>query len=173
MMHSYPMHTMHRAHRYNGALSPSELAALRAYAQHHGRAWKAALRRDWMYATAPAELMRLRNRLGPGWLTSYRLPAASTRSNAYGHSYKHSSRHNGRLPQYSFLVVEKLTGRVHAGADTRNDAEDMRHDLPTPASALQVLTREGVRRKFGRIAWTSVASMRNGYGKPRRKMARR
>ena len=73
-----------------------------------------------------------------------------------------ASRSNGvRSPSYPYLVVERMTGRVHAGAETRNDAEDMRHDLPTPAADLQTLTREGVRRKFGRISWASVATMRN------------
>lgn len=81
---------------------------------------------------------------------------------------KRASRSNGvRSPSYPYLVVERMTGRVHAGAETRNDAEDMRHDLPTPAADLQTLTREGVRRKFGRISWASVATMRNGYGKRR------
>lgn len=79
-----------------------------------------------------------------------------------------ASRSNGvRSPSYPYLVVERMTGRVHAGAETRNDAEDMRHDLPTPAADLQTLTREGVRRKFSRISWASVATMRNGYGKRR------
>lgn len=82
---------------------------------------------------------------------------------------KLSSRSNGvRSPSYPFLVVERMTGRVHAGAETRNDAEDMRHDLPTPAADLQVLTREGVRRKFGRISWASVATMRNPQRPSRR-----
>lgn len=88
-----------RASRSNGALSPSELTALRAYARKHGRTWKAALRDDWMYATAPAELMRLRNRLGPGWLTTYRLPAASTRSNGAAKRRSATSRSKAARPR--------------------------------------------------------------------------
>lgn len=77
------------------------------------------------------------------------------------------TRPNGaRTPAYPFLVVEKATGRVHAGADTRSDAEDFRRDLPLPAAELQVLTREGVRRKFGRISWTASRTTRpNGRGR--------
>lgn len=88
-----------RASRSNGALSPSELAALRAYARKHGRTWKAALRDDWMYATAPADLMRLRNRLGPGWLATYRLPAASTRSNGAAKRRSTTSRSKAARPR--------------------------------------------------------------------------
>lgn len=88
-----------RASRSNGALSPSELAALRAYARKHGRTWKAALRDDWMYATAPAELQGLRNRLGPGWLATYRLPAASTRSNGAAKRRSTTSRSKAARPR--------------------------------------------------------------------------
>jgi hypothetical protein len=109
-----------------------------------------------------------------GWATNrvhhgkYVRPNGACRPAAKKAAPKRASRSNGvRSPSYPYLVVERMTGRVHAGAETRNDAEDMRHDLPTPAADLQTLTREGVRRKFGRISWASVATMRNGYGKRR------
>lgn len=54
-------------------LTAEELAALKAFAATHGRYWKAVLRDQWMNATAAPVLHRLRNRLGPSWLTRFRL----------------------------------------------------------------------------------------------------
>lgn len=45
-----------------------------------------------------------------------------------------------RYPQYPFYVVMKNSGLVMAGADFREDAEEMRRDLPAPAQDMQVLT---------------------------------
>jgi hypothetical protein len=53
--------------------TPDELAALRSFAAEHGRYWKAALGRQWMTASACPVLQGLRNRLGPSWLSRYRL----------------------------------------------------------------------------------------------------
>ena len=58
-----------------------------------------------------------------------------------------------RPKRYPFYVVMKNSGLVMAGADFREDAEDMRKDLPTPAQDMQVLTEAGVKRKFGKVAW--------------------
>lgn len=55
-------------------LTADELAALHDFAAAHGRYWKAALRDQWMKASAPPALHRLRNRLGPSWLMRFRLP---------------------------------------------------------------------------------------------------
>lgn len=49
--------------------------ALRAYANAHGRGWKAALRADWTRSAAGPALQALRNSHGPSWLAGYRLPA--------------------------------------------------------------------------------------------------
>lgn len=58
---------------YPAEPSPAEVAALRAFANAHGRYWKAELRRQWMNASASPTLHHLRNRLGPAWLCGYRL----------------------------------------------------------------------------------------------------
>ena len=64
-------------------LTADEHAALRAWANEHGRNWKAALRLAWETggddgSESDAALQRLRNRLGPRWLTKYRLPVNSS-----------------------------------------------------------------------------------------------
>jgi hypothetical protein len=57
-------------------LDPDTLAALRTYAAHRGRTWKAALLRAWEASNAGVpELQRLRNTHGPAWLARFRLPA--------------------------------------------------------------------------------------------------
>jgi hypothetical protein len=55
-------------------LTADEHAALRAYAQLHGRTWKASLREAWMTASEPGILQQLRNtpRFGPRGLNRYR-----------------------------------------------------------------------------------------------------
>lgn len=60
------------------ALSARELAALETFARRHGRGWKSALSAQWSTAsTGVAELQALRNRLGPRWLATFRLPRAN------------------------------------------------------------------------------------------------
>ena len=56
------------------ALTPDELAALRTYAERHGRYWKAALREAWMTASEPGVLQALRNDqgFGPSGLIAFR-----------------------------------------------------------------------------------------------------
>jgi plasmid stability protein len=54
-------------------LDADTLSALRTYAAAHGRAWKAALRADWMRAAAPPALQALRNTLGPSGLATIKL----------------------------------------------------------------------------------------------------
>jgi hypothetical protein len=54
-------------------LTAEEREALRIFATEHGRCWKAALRKQWMNASASPVLHRLRNRLGPSWLVRFRL----------------------------------------------------------------------------------------------------
>ena len=49
-------------------ITPSERAALAAFARQHGRRWKATLHAQWMAATASPDLMALRNTRGPSWL---------------------------------------------------------------------------------------------------------
>jgi len=56
---------------------------------------------------------------------------------------------------YKYYVVNKDTGRVVAGNDYREDANDAREDSPLPKSQTQVLTAAGVRRKYGKIVWES------------------
>lgn len=54
--------------RVNSPLTTEEHAAVTAYANSHGRNWRAALRREWERGTANAMLMSLRNARGPLWL---------------------------------------------------------------------------------------------------------
>jgi hypothetical protein len=54
---------------------------------------------------------------------------------------------------YAYYVVNKDTGRVVAGNEYREDANDAREDSPLPKSQTQVLTAAGVRRKYGKIVW--------------------
>jgi hypothetical protein len=56
------------------ALTPDQLAAIVAYAAYHGRAWKMALRGDWLTSQTSGHLQTLRNTHGPSWLTSFKLP---------------------------------------------------------------------------------------------------
>lgn len=55
-------------------LSTDERAALFAYKRSHGARWKSALARDWQSSSAGPVLQRVRNRLGPAWLKSLRIP---------------------------------------------------------------------------------------------------
>lgn len=54
-------------------------AAIRAYAERHGRYWKAALRQAWMTGNYEADddlerhLVALRNQQGPSWLVRLNL----------------------------------------------------------------------------------------------------
>jgi hypothetical protein len=66
------------------ALTADEDEALRAWADDHAPRWKAALRLAWETgdyggSEHDAALQRLRNRLGPTWLTKYRIPGDSSR----------------------------------------------------------------------------------------------
>lgn len=54
-------------------LSLDQLTALQDYAAKHGRAWKAKLNEDWMYAKCNSTLMGVRNQFGPSWLVKFRL----------------------------------------------------------------------------------------------------
>lgn len=60
-----------------------------------------------------------------------------------------------RYKKYPFYVVMKNSGLVMAGAEYREDAQDMRKDLGVPAQDMQVLTEAGVMRKFGKVQWFS------------------
>lgn len=55
-------------------LMPDELAALKAFAEQHGRCWKQALRDAWMNASEPGILQALRNDadFGPRGLNAFR-----------------------------------------------------------------------------------------------------
>jgi len=52
------------------SLSVDELAALKAFAERHGRNWKSALREAWINASEPGILQQLRNdsNFGPSGL---------------------------------------------------------------------------------------------------------
>ncbi|GAF71730.1 unnamed protein product [marine sediment metagenome] len=62
---------------------------------------------------------------------------------------------------YKYYVVDKESGRVVAGNDYREDANDAREDSPFPKSQTQVLTAAGVRRKYGKIRWLRDAPRSN------------
>ena len=53
----------------------AQLAALRRYAQQHGRGWKTRLSNEWLCASAEPLLHGLRNSHGPCWLVSFALDA--------------------------------------------------------------------------------------------------
>lgn len=55
-------------------LTPEQLAALQAYADSHGRTWKAQLNYEWMSGTATGALQQIRNIFGPTWLVRFKLP---------------------------------------------------------------------------------------------------
>lgn len=55
-------------------LTDHQAAVIRAFAEDHGRRWKATLRDLWMRAAAEPTLHNLRNTHGPSWLAGYRLP---------------------------------------------------------------------------------------------------
>lgn len=54
-------------------LTNEQLQALREYAKEHGRKWKDDLHYEWMNASAPSTLHRLRNTHGPAWLVGFRI----------------------------------------------------------------------------------------------------
>lgn len=54
-------------------LDHEQREALKQFAKHHGRLWKAKLAEMWVKAEAPALLHRLRNTHGPDWLRGYSL----------------------------------------------------------------------------------------------------
>lgn len=58
-------------------LTPSELAAVQAYAAKRGRTWRAQLRVDWAHARLTGELHALRNTHGHAWLEAFKLPKAA------------------------------------------------------------------------------------------------
>ena len=68
----------------------------------------------------------------------------------------------------AYYVVNKETGRVVAGNEYREDANDAREDSPLPKSQTEVLTAAGVRRKYGKIVWER-GTRRNGFQEPRSK----
>lgn len=55
-------------------LTTDEIAALKAFAERHGRNWKQALRDAWMIASEPGILQQLRNDtgFGPAGLNAFR-----------------------------------------------------------------------------------------------------
>jgi hypothetical protein len=55
-------------------LTAEQLAALRSYADEHGRTWKAQLNYEWMSGTASGPLQQIRNAFGPSWLVRFSLP---------------------------------------------------------------------------------------------------
>ena len=55
-------------------LTAEQLAALRDYADSHGRTWKAQLNFEWMTGTARGTLQQIRNQFGPTWLMRFKLP---------------------------------------------------------------------------------------------------
>lgn len=56
-------------------LTATQLAALRDYANQHGRhSWKNYLSADWLNGRLPADLHALRNSHGPRWLATFQLP---------------------------------------------------------------------------------------------------
>jgi hypothetical protein len=55
-------------------LTAEQLAALRNYADTHGRTWKAQLNHEWMTGTSRGLLQQIRNSFGPTWLVQFRLP---------------------------------------------------------------------------------------------------
>ena len=56
------------------SLTIEQLEALRAYADTHGRTWKAQLNYEWMSGTASGALQQIRNSFGPTWLIRFKLP---------------------------------------------------------------------------------------------------
>lgn len=49
-------------------LTPEQRGALIAFAQEHGRNWKATLLAGWLRAAFPGYLQQIRNSFGPEWL---------------------------------------------------------------------------------------------------------
>lgn len=58
-----------------------------------------------------------------------------------------------RHKKYPFYVVAKDSGLILAGADFREDANDMRRDLPMALARTCVLTHAGLLRKHKRAKW--------------------
>lgn len=61
-----------------GTPNEEQLAAIKAYALHHGRYWKAQLRTDWMNGRDAQRhnghlLRQVRNQFGPTWLANFTL----------------------------------------------------------------------------------------------------
>ncbi len=54
-------------------LTPTELDAIKTYAEKYGRNWKRRLADDWYYARLSGPLHVLRNDLGPTWLARFKL----------------------------------------------------------------------------------------------------
>lgn len=58
-------------------ISPETLEALREYADEHGPEWRRRLSAQWMNASAPPLLHRLRNTHGPKWLAEFEFPKSN------------------------------------------------------------------------------------------------
>lgn len=55
--------------------TPEQLAALKEYAELHGRTWKAQLLAEWDSADSCGPLRAVRNAFGPTWLLKkFKLP---------------------------------------------------------------------------------------------------
>lgn len=58
-----------------------------------------------------------------------------------------------RYKKYPFYVVFRDSGLILAGAEYREDANEMRKDLPVTTAQTQVLTSAAVLRKHHKIQW--------------------
>ena len=100
------------------ALTAEEYAALKAYAETHGRTWKAQLQAAWMSASEPGVLQQLRNaaHFGPRGLAAFRFaPKVTVVARPYvltfqssGNSYPTTSEDAQRLIDgYPVLTATK------------------------------------------------------------------
>lgn len=65
----------------NSPLTDEELAAIKAWKDVYGKAWKKCLHNAWMAVYYPglddntaSTLQRIRNQRGPSWLVNFHLP---------------------------------------------------------------------------------------------------
>ena len=96
--------------------------------------------------------------------TEYGKAARSHKGNG---TKKNKPARKNPMAAYPYYIMRKSTGRAVGAADFREDAEEIRADLPFPKTETHILTAASVRKKYGKIVWES-GKTKTGTGKPRR-----
>jgi hypothetical protein len=63
-----------------------------------------------------------------------------------------------KYPKYPYYIVHKVTGLIVGGADYKEDAIEIQHDLPLDMKDLSVLQAKTGMSRYGHIKWAKPDS---------------